>query len=143
MAQIFTLLYGRLSKALVVLNREHKMIQESRYVIAVPDLKASSNYYENILGFEVKEIGDDGWRMFVKDRACIMAGECPGATLPNELGDHSYFAYFIVESIDQYYESIKTSGGKILKEIRSEPWGMREFAIQTIDGHRIMVGSNV
>ena len=119
------------------------MIQESRYVIAVPNLKASSEYYKNTLGFEVKEIGDDGWRMFVKDKACIMAGECPNAKSPNELGDHSYFAYFIVDAIDQYYESVKASGGKILKEIRNEPWGMREFSVQTIDGHRIMVGSNV
>lgn len=119
------------------------MIKESRYVIAVQNLKASSEYYENVLGFEIKEIGDDGWRLFVKDQACIMAGECPDATPPGELGEHSYFAYFLVEAIDQYYGGIKASGGKILKEIRDEPWGMREFSIQTIDGHRIMVGSGV
>jgi len=118
------------------------MIQEPRYVIAVPNLKTSSEYYKNVLGFEIHDMGDEGWRMFVKDRACIMAGECTDAIPPNELGDHSYFAYFVVESIDQYYESIKDSGGKILKEIQNEPWGMREFAIQTIDGHRIMMGSD-
>jgi len=119
------------------------MVQESRHVIAVPNLKVSSEYYKNVLGFEIVEIGDDGWRMYVKDRACIMAGECSDAIPPNELGDHSYFAYFIVELIDPYYESIKASGGKILKEIRNEPWGMREFSIQTIDGHRIMMGSDI
>ena len=58
-----------------------------------------------------------------------MAGECVDAIPPNELEDHTYFAYFVVESTDQYYESIKDSAGKILKEIRNEPWGMREFAI--------------
>ena len=118
------------------------MVQEPRYVIAVPNLKASSEFYKNVLGFEIHEMGDEGWRMFVYGRACIMAGECVDAIPPNELGDHSYFAYFVVESIDQYYESIKDSGGKILKEIRNEPWGMREFAIQTIDGHRIMMGKD-
>lgn len=119
------------------------MIQQSRYVIAVKNLKQSAEYYANVLGFEVKQIGDDGWRMFVKDQACIMAGECPDVTSPSELGDHSYFAYFIVSSIDNYYETIIAAGGSIIKEIRNEPWGMREFAIQTIDGHRIMLGCNI
>jgi len=45
------------------------MIQEPRYVIAVPNLKASSEYYKNVLGFRIQEIGDDGWRMYVKDKA--------------------------------------------------------------------------
>jgi predicted enzyme related to lactoylglutathione lyase len=119
------------------------MIQESRYVIAVPNLENSAQFYKDVLGFEVIEIGDKGWRIFKKDQACIMAGECPEAIPPSDLGDHSYFAYFIVESIDEYFENIKAAGCKILKEVRNEPWGMREFAIQTIDGHRIMVGSNV
>lgn len=118
------------------------MIQESRYVIAVPNLKVSSQYYENVLGFEVKEIGDDGWRLFIKDQVCIMAGECPDAIPPSELGDHSYFAYLVVDEINSFFENIKLAGGKILKEVRDEPWGMREFAIQTIDGHRIMFGCN-
>jgi len=119
------------------------MIQEPRYVIAVPNLKASSEYYKNVLGFRIQEIGDDGWRMYVKDKACIMAGECKDATPPSELGDHAYFAYLIVESIDEYYASIKAAGGKILKEIRDEPWDMREFVVETIDGHKIMVGSHL
>ena len=119
------------------------MVQESRYVIAVLNLKASSEYYKNVLGFEIHEMGADGWRMFVKGRACIMAGECADEMPPSKLGDHSYFAYFVVDSIDRYYESIKGSGGKILKEIKNEPWGMREFCIQTVDGHRIMIGSDL
>ena len=119
------------------------MVQESRYVIAVQNLKASSEYYKDVLGFEIHETGDDGWRMIVRGNACIMAGECTDAIPPGKLGDHSYFAYFAVSSIDRYYESIKSAGGKILKEIQNEPWGMREFCIQTVDGHRIMVGSDL
>jgi len=119
------------------------MINQSRYVIAVPNLKSSSQYYEHVLGFEVNEIGDDGWRIFVKENACIMAGECPDALPAKELGDHSYFAYLVVDEIDQYFDDIKAAGGEFLKEIRNEPWGMREFAVRTVDGHRIMVGCNV
>jgi len=28
----------------------------------------------------------------------------------------------------------------VIKELRDEPWGMREFGIRTVDGHRIMFG---
>jgi hypothetical protein len=28
----------------------------------------------------------------------------------------------------------------IIKPLRDEPWGMREFGIRTVDGHRMMFG---
>ena len=116
------------------------MIKETRYVIAVSDLAESANFYRDVLGFTVHEVGDPGWRFFVKDGFCVMAGECPDAIPPRDMGDHSYFAYIVVDDIDDYFEAIKAKGAEILKEIRDEPWGMREFAIRTSDGHRIMFG---
>ena len=62
------------------------------------------------------------------------------ATPAGELGDHSYFAYLRMDEIDEYYAQVAANGARILKKPRSEPWGMREFALQTIDGHRITVG---
>lgn len=116
------------------------MIVGTKFVIAVPDLQESLVFYRDVLGFEIREIGDPGWRFFVKDGCCIMAGECPDATPPAQLGDHSYFAYIEVDEIDGYFQQVKDAGADILKEPRSEPWGMREFAIRTVDGHRIMFG---
>lgn len=116
------------------------MIVGTKFVIAVPDLQKSLAFYRDVLGFEIREIGDPGWRFFIKDACCIMAGECPDATPPVQLGDHSYFAYIEVDEIDGYFQQVKDAGASILKEPRSEPWGMREFAIRTADGHRIMFG---
>src|SRR5688500_1487266 len=59
-----------------------------RYVIAVHDLERSARYYRDVLGFEVKEVGDPGWRFFLRDECFIMAGECKDAVSPKELGDH-------------------------------------------------------
>ncbi len=109
-------------------------------MLAVPNLEASAHFYRDVLGFEIEAIGDPGWRFFVKDNCCIMAGECPDAIPPQELGDHSYFAYLIVDRIETYFNTVKQNGAAILKELRDEPWGMREFAIRTSDGHRIMFG---
>jgi predicted enzyme related to lactoylglutathione lyase len=116
------------------------MIQNARYVIAVPDLERSARFYRDVLGFDVKKVGGPGWRFFVKDQCCIMAGECPDALSPHDLGDHSYFAYLEIDDIDQVHGAVLASGTTMIKELRNEPWGMREFGIRTVDGHRIMFG---
>lgn len=119
------------------------MIKDAMFVIAVPDLEKSYKFYRDVLGFEISEIGDPGWRMYQKDGCHIMAGSCPDAVPPKELGNHSYFCYLIVDDIDEFYKKITSSDTKIQKPLKEEPWGMREFAIHTVDGHRIMIGERI
>jgi uncharacterized glyoxalase superfamily protein PhnB len=119
------------------------MLRNPRYVIAVHDLKRSAQYYRDVLGFEVREIGDDGWRFFVRDECFIMAGECSDAIAPADLGDHSYFAYVLVDGIDAFYAEVVANGATAMTPPHNKPWGMREFGVRTVDGHRIMFGSPV
>ena len=116
------------------------MARHTRYVIAVRDLERSARFYRDALGFDIREIGEPGWRFFVRDKCFIMAGECPDAPSPEELGDHSYFAYLEVDDVDALHRDFVAKEVSIIKELRSEPWGMREFGIRTIDGHRMMFG---
>jgi uncharacterized glyoxalase superfamily protein PhnB len=116
------------------------MIRNPKYVIAVHDLDRSARYYRDVLGFDVREIGDPGWRFFVRDQCVIMAGECPDALAAHELGDHSYFAYLEVDEIDALHAAVSVKGATLIKPLRDEPWGMREFGVRTVDGHRIMFG---
>ena len=115
-------------------------IRNPRYVLAVPNLERSAHYYREVLGFEVREMGDPGWRFFMRDQCWILAGECPDALPPSELGDHSYFAYLEVDDVDALHAELTAKGATVTKKLRDEPWGMREFGIRTIDGHRIMFG---
>jgi len=119
------------------------MIKSSMFVLAVPDLEKSATFYREVLGFDIHEIGDPGWRMYVRDDCHIMAGECPDATPPVELGEHSYFGYLVVENAEEYFSQITSHDVEVLKSIKDEPWGMREFAIRTVDGHRIMIGQRL
>ena len=119
------------------------MITRARYVIAVPNLERSLRFYRDVLSFEVREIGDPGWRFYERDGCCIMAGECPDAIQPRDLGDHSYFAYMDVDDIDALHEVLVSKNVDVTKNLRSEPWGMREFGIRTVDGHRIMFGMRI
>lgn len=119
------------------------MIQRTLYVLAVLNLETSATFYRDVLGFTIEDIGDSGWRMYVRDSCRIMAGECPDAIPPQELGDHSYFAYFIVDDVDTDYNNVVAHDIEIIKPLRDKPWGMREFGLRTVDGHRIMIGKDL
>jgi uncharacterized glyoxalase superfamily protein PhnB len=112
------------------------------HVIAVPNLAASGAFYRDVLGFEVEEMAP-GWRQFVGGGCRIMAGECPDAMPARDTGDHSYFAYLVVDDVDALCERATARGAEITKSLRDEPWKMREFGLRTVDGHRIMVGQRL
>ena len=118
-------------------------ITKSRFVIAVPNLKKSAAFYRDVLGFTIHSISDPGWLFYSSGDCTIMAGECPDAIPPSQLGDHSYFAYLQVEEIDSLYKSVRAASAQICKTIRDEPWQMREFGLITGDGHRIMFGTPI
>ena len=115
---------------------------KTHFVLAVSNLEKSSEYYRSVLGFSVREMAP-GWLFFEKDHCSIMAGECPDAMPPRDMGDHSYFAYVVVEGIDAYYESVLAARPEFIKTLKDEAWNMREFGVRTVDGHRIMFGETV
>ena len=115
-------------------------ITRHSFVIAVPDLQTSAAFYRDVLGFTIHAVADPGWLFYRCGECTIMAGECSEAMPPSQLGDHSYFAYLQVAEVDAFYESVRAAGAQICKSVRKEPWGMREFGLVTIDGHRIMFG---
>lgn len=119
------------------------MINRNIYVLAVQDLRVSADYYRDVLGFTIHLVGDDGWLIFEREDCQIMAGHCPEAIPPKELGDHAYFAYLVVDDVSAYYREFASKNVDFIKHVRDEPWRMREFCIRTIDGHRIMFGQDI
>ncbi|HEX5830950.1 MAG TPA: VOC family protein [Gemmatimonadaceae bacterium] len=119
-------------------------IVESRYVLAVRDLRASTRFYMDVLGCR-RDFGDgsDGWSFLSRDGFRVMLGECPGERPASELGDHSYVAYLTVEGVDRLHEELSARGADAISAPANQPWGMREFAIRTPDGHRITVGEPI
>lgn len=116
------------------------MHMQPRYVIAVTNLDRTTAYYRDVLGFQVQWQDVPGWRLFVRQACIIMAGECVDAPPASKLGDHAYFAYVQVEGIDSLHTEFTSRGVALIKPLRDEAWGMREFGIQTVDGHRMMFG---
>ena len=114
-------------------------INGSRYVLAVKDLDRSAGFYKDKLGFRTVW-ADDGWHFLARDSIRIMIGECPDDVSAFETGCHSYFGYFDTENIDDLYAECLSRGIEVVSKLADKPWGQREFAIRTIDGHRITFG---
>ncbi len=115
-------------------------IVASRCVLAVRDLKVSTRYYMDVLGFSRDPIDADGWSFLMRDNFRVMLGECPEEKPAGDLGNHSYFAYWNIEGIDQFYQEVAARGAMVTSRPADKPWGLREFGLSTPDGHRITCG---
>ncbi len=118
-------------------------IQRARVVLAVHDLERSTAYYRDVLGFSRAPIDADGWSFMSRDGVQVMLGECPGSMPATKLGDHSYVAYFDVTNIDALHGEIAGQGADICSPLAEKPWGMKEFGVRTVDGHRFMFGEEI
>jgi uncharacterized glyoxalase superfamily protein PhnB len=72
-----------------------------------------------------------------------MLGECPDTPPAGESGDHSYFAYWNVEDIDDLYRVLVSNGAIVTSAPTDKPWGLREFGVRTPGGHRIVCGQMI
>lgn len=122
-------------------------ILRNHFVLAVRDLDVSRRWYERVLGCEADEVDPGNWVFMHRDRVNFMLGRCPDAIPVADLGDHQYFAYLVVDDVDAFYEraaeGVKDAGGEVLKTPRDEPWGLREMALRTVDGHRLMIATKI
>lgn len=111
----------------------------NRFVLAVLDLKRSTEYYASRLGLAL-DFEAPGWSFLSRGNFRVMLGECTDATPAGELGDHAYYGYITVDGIDALHDEYRAAGVHFTQGLSDKPWGMREFGIRTIDGHRLMFG---
>ena len=99
----------------------HRIV-DSRCVLAVRDLQASTRFYVDVLGFR-RDFGDgsDGWSFLSRDAFKIMLGECAGEKPASELGNHPYVAYLIVEGVDQFHADVAERGAGCCPNSRPNP----------------------
>jgi catechol 2,3-dioxygenase-like lactoylglutathione lyase family enzyme len=111
-------------------------------VLSVTDLEASVRFYVDRLGFE-ETLRAEGWA-FLRRGACqLRLGDCPEAVPMSACPDHSWFAYLHVTDAAGLYRETVAHGVEIWHPLAEKPWGVREFAIVTPDGHRIVFGEPI
>ncbi len=117
-------------------------LSKVRFVLAVRDLDRSTNYYTSVLGLAV-DFRAPGWSFLSRGAFRVMLGECTDSTPPSELGDHSWYGYVTVDDAAGLFAEYRQSGVEFTQRLADKPWGMREFGIRTVDGHRLMFGQEL
>jgi catechol 2,3-dioxygenase-like lactoylglutathione lyase family enzyme len=113
-----------------------------RYTLAVLDLAKSTDYYTSVLGLSI-DFTAPGWTFLSRGSFRVMLGECTDAIPPAELGDHSWYGYVTVSDASDLFAEYQTAGAEFTQTLSDKPWGMREFGVRTVDGHRIMFGQEL
>jgi predicted enzyme related to lactoylglutathione lyase len=117
-------------------------ILNSNPVLAVHDLARSAAWYRDVLGCETREPDPGNWTFCRLGAVDFMLGRCPDAMPASDLGDHSYVAYLRVDDVEAFHDRAVGAGAEITKPLTEEPWGMREFALRSVDGHRFTLGQS-
>ena len=105
--------------------------------VRVSDMDRALDVYCRILGMEKTfENGDPGgFAILVRDNAQIHLSLCAehNATTQNVL-------HLIVEDAHRLYEHLEANGVRIVKGLRDQEYGLRDFIFADPDGNRIDTG---
>ena len=113
-------------------------LEPHAYVLAVHDLAGSTAYFVDVLGFSKDWNDADNWQALVRGKVRVMLGRCPDALPPSQLGDHNYFGFFASDDVNALHAEFEAKGALILSGPADKPWGWRELAVATPEGHRMM-----
>lgn len=111
--------------------------------LAVRDVRKTIKFYTNSLGFEIgtifPHINDPEYVDLSKDGMVLMfiPAESIGIDSGENLGIGVNLYMQIDGDIDEYYKELKKKGVKIAVEIKDEPFGIRDFTIEDIDGYQL------
>jgi predicted enzyme related to lactoylglutathione lyase len=111
-------------------------------VLAVHYLARSAAWYRNVFGCETRDPDPGDWTFCRLGAIDFMLGDCPNAMPASDLGDPSYVAYLRVDDVEAFHDRAVDAGAEITKRLTEDPWGMREFALLSVDGHRFTFGQN-
>jgi lactoylglutathione lyase len=119
--------------------------------LIVRDLDASTRFYRDVLGFAVKlTVPDqapfafvwlerDGVPVFLNDVKGVDE-DFPGAARREPGGTATLF--FTVTDVDGYHEAVAPRA-KVVMPLKTQFYGMREFAVEDPDGHIITFAERV
>lgn len=101
--------------------------------LPVADVRATQAYYRDVLGFRIAWVYEERYGAVYNGRTEIYLRREPG---PIERA----CVFVRVENADRVLADYRERGAKIVEEIASRPWGMREFTVEEPNGHRFRIG---
>lgn len=111
--------------------------------LAVRDMKQTIQFYRDSLGFKIGMTFPDAdnpeYADLSKDGMVLMfiPAENIGIGREEKFGVGVNIYMQIDGDIDKYYNELKAKGVKIVVDIKDEPYGIRDFTIEDIDGYKL------
>jgi uncharacterized glyoxalase superfamily protein PhnB len=111
--------------------------------LAVRNMKQAVEFYKNSLGFKMGMAFSDAenpeYADLSKDGMVLMfiPAENVGIGSQEKLGVGVNLYMQIDGDIDEYYDELKNKGVKIAVDIKDEPYGIRDFAVEDINGYKL------
>ena len=123
--------------------KSKKFIRSSPH-LPVKNLQQTLSYYRDILGFydewtwknKEGEIKDGGLR---RDDMRLLFAEDAEFTESINNSKHSLPLMWFVNNIDEVYAEFKNRDVRMADELRSHPYGLREFCFLDINGYYIRI----
>ena len=112
-------------------------------LIAVRNMKDTIEFYTRSLGFKIGMVFPDAdnpeYVDLSKDGIVLMFihAENMGISSDEKLGVGVDFYMNIDGNIDEYYNELKDRNVNVAVEIKDEPFGIRDFTIEDVDGYRL------
>ena len=109
-------------------------------ILPAQDVRRTRTFYES-LGFRAG-YNDDRYDILRRGNLVVHL-ERHGDLAPDANHTSCYWRVADADALHREFSALglPSEGVPRLTEPFDEPWGMREFGIRTIDGHRIMFGS--
>ena len=111
--------------------------------LAVRNMKETIAFYKDVLGFKTGMMFPDAknpeYADLSKDDMVLMlipAANC-GISAGGKLGTGVNFYLQIDGDIDEYYKAVKGKGAKIISDIKDEPFGIRDFTVEDVNGYQL------
>ena len=111
--------------------------------LAVRNMKQTIQFYEDSLGFKMgmafPNTDNPEYADLSKDGVVVMfipTGNV-GIGAKEKLGVGVNLYMQIDGNIDEYYNELKNKGVKIVVDIKDEPYGIRDFTVEDINGYKL------
>jgi catechol 2,3-dioxygenase-like lactoylglutathione lyase family enzyme len=104
--------------------------------LPVADVAAAQTWYRDVLGCRIAWISPDAsYGAVYADTHELFLALRP-APRPR-------VTYCVrVDDADAAYAACRETGAKIVAELGTRPWAMREFSVEDLDGHRVRIGQS-
>ncbi len=104
-------------------------------VLHVTDVTAAATFYRDVLGF-TWDFGDATYAVVWRDNSAVHFVRA-------EHGPTGVHLFQWVKDVDAYFRELLERGADVASQPKNQPYGIREFAVQDINGVGIVFGQDI